>query len=274
MKIRKVLNSPIVRASCILEILSVCGFTGLAFLFFAQSVWASNFNVNPTSLQLSASVKSAVFNVINNNNEKLNCQIDVKEWSQDKDGKDVYTNTKDIVFFPKIMVIEPNEQRAIRIGITVPAGVKEKTYRIFVEEIPSPKKEGGASDSTKQIKAGLNIAFRYAMPIFVVPVKPQEKVVIEKVNLEKGTAAAFIKNEGNVHTRLLSVAFKGKNAGGKEIFSQNLTGWYILQGISSRYETPMPKEVCQSLATIEVVAQSENYTINGNLNVQKQMCGQ
>src|SRR5512134_2372390 len=135
----------------------------------ASPTLASNFNIMPTSLDLSAGVKSGVFSVVNSGDEKLNCQIDLKEWSQDAEGKDVYTEAKDIVFFPKIMTVEPNEQRAVRIGIKGPPTLKEKTYRLFVEEIPSQKKQSDEKTAGK-ITAGLTIAFRYATPIFVKPV--------------------------------------------------------------------------------------------------------
>jgi fimbrial chaperone protein len=220
-------------------------------------------------------VKSGVFSVINSGNEKLNCQVEVKEWSQDADGKDVYTDTKDIIFFPRIMTIEPNEQRAIRVGIKVPASTKEKTYRIFVEEIPSQKKEPEDKTSAKQIKAALTIAIRYAVPIFIAPLRPQQNASIEKVDLSNGMATAIIKNAGNVHIKLLSVAFKGKAADGKELFSKDVTGWYVLQGLSRQYETTVPNEACRDLATIEVSAQTVNFTLNKRtLTVDRNMCPQ
>src|SRR5512147_671744 len=232
---------------------------------------ASNFSITPTSLDLSGSVKSGVFSVVNSAEEKLNCQIDLKEWSQDADGKDVYTEARDIVFFPKIMTVEPNEQRAVRIGIKGPPSLKEKTYRLFVEEIPSQKKQSDEKTAGK-ITAGLTIAFRYATPIFVKPVKPQESGVIEKVDMSKGVAKAAVRNKGNIHFKLLTVTFLGKATDGKELFSKEVAGWYLLHGMSRSFETPVPKEVCANLATIEVNAQAENFTINGTLNVQKKMC--
>src|SRR5512143_3864256 len=122
--------------------------------------YSANFSISPTSLELAGGVKSGVFSVINSGEDKVNCQIDVKEWSQDADGRDVYTAAKDIVFFPKIMTVEPNEQRAVRIGIKSPPSLQEKTYRLFVEEIPSQKKASEQKETGK-ITVGLTIAFRY-----------------------------------------------------------------------------------------------------------------
>jgi fimbrial chaperone protein len=254
--------------------LLVLAFVGLSFVAFASaSAWASNFRITPTALELSGGAKSGAFSIINSDTEKLNCQIDVKEWSQDADGKDVYTETKDIVFFPKIMTVEPNEQRSVRVGIKGLQSAKEKTYRLFAEEIPSQKKTQEAGSPSK-IAAGLTIAFRYATPIFVKPARPQESGIMDNVNMTNGLARALVKNAGNVHFKLLSVKFRGKTIDGKELFSQDVAGWYVLQGMTRSYEATVPKEVCKNLATIEVTAQAENFTVNGTLNVQKNMCTQ
>lgn len=246
----------------------------LALLSWApRPAFASNFSITPTSLELSGGAKSGVFSIINSDTDKLNCQIDVKEWGQDADGKDVYTDAKDIVFFPKIMTVEPNDQRSVRVGIKGPQSAKEKTYRLFAEEIPSQKKEQEAKAPGK-IAAGLTIAFRYATPIFVKPARPQESGVIDKIDMTKGVARALVKNAGNIHFKIQSVKFRGKALDGRELFSQDVAGWYVLQGMTRPYEATVPKEVCKDLATLEVSAQAENFTVNGKLNVQKNMCTQ
>jgi fimbrial chaperone protein len=232
---------------------------------------AGNFSISPTSLELRGGAKSGAFSIINSGSEKLNCQIEVKEWSQGADGKDVYSEAKDIVFFPKIMTVEPNEQRAVRVGVKGPPSMKEKTYRLFIEEIPSQEKAEAGKPSGK-ITAGLTIAFRYATPIFVKPVKQEEGAVIDGVALSKGIVTATVRNTGNIHIKLLSVAFRGKARDGRELFSRDAAGWYILHGMSRRYESAVPKEVCKDLATIDVVAQAENFTVNGTLNVQGKAC--
>jgi len=242
-------------------------------LLTSSPVFASNFSITPTSLELSGSVKSGAFSVINSGTEKLNCQVDVKEWSQDADGKDIYTETKDVVYFPKIMTVEPSEQRAIRIGLKGPLSPKEKTYRLFVEEIPSQQKPTDEK-KTGKISAGLTIAFRYATPVFVKPIKQQESAVIEDLLMSKGTVKASIRNTGNIHIKLLAVTFRGTAKDGKELFSKDVAGWYVLQAMARPYEVAVPKEMCKNLSVLEISAQSENFTINGKLNVQKNMCAQ
>jgi fimbrial chaperone protein len=247
---------------------------GLLFIaVFVSRAFAADFQIQPTTLDLGGNAKSGVFSVVNNGKEKIDFQISVKEWSQDAGGKDVYEDTKDIVFFPKIMSVEPFEQRAIRIGVKVPPSQVEKTYRLFVEEIPSPKKEPDVK-LKGNVQAGLTIAFRFATPIFVKPVKPQESYVIDRIEMSRGAVRAIVKNTGNVHVKLQAVKFSGKAANGKELYSKEIAGWYILHGLSLPYEAAVPNDLCGKLATIDVSAQTENININGTLNVQKSMCAQ
>jgi fimbrial chaperone protein len=252
----------------------VWAITSLLFLSLSTSAaFSADFQIEPTSLELGSNVKSGAFSVINNGSDKLNVQISVMEWAQDEAGKDVYGEARDVVFFPKIMTVEPNEKRAIRIGMKSPPSLKEKTYRLFIEEIPTKKIAPDIAVAEK-ITAGLTIAFRYAMPIFVSPVRRQESGVLEKVEMLQGVARAFVKNTGNVHIKLRNMTFRGKSVDGKELFSREVAGWYILQGLSRPYEATVPRELCGNLSTIEIKAAAENLNIDGTLNVHKEMCAE
>ena len=245
----------------------------LFMMVFVLPAIAADFQVQPTTMDLGGSVKSGVFSVINSGKEKIDFQVAVKEWTQDEQGKDAYLDTKEIVFFPKVMAVEANSQRAIRIGLKTPPSAREKTYRLLVEEIPTAKKTEDI-DAKKNIKAGLTIAFRFSMPIFVKPLKPQENYIIDKIEMSSSAIKANVKNTGNVHIKLRAVKFSGKAADGKELFSKEVAGWYILNGLSFSYEADVPKEVCKKLAKIDVNVQTEKGAINGTLNVEKKMCAQ
>lgn len=242
----------------------------LAVLFLVPEVLA-DFQVQPISMTLSAREKSGVFSVINNGSDKIDFQVSAKVWSQDENGKDVYADTEDIIFFPKVMTVEPNSQRAIRIGMKTPPSAREKTYRLFVQEIPTPRKAADV-EVQKKVRAGVTIAFRFALPIFIRPLKPQESYEIERVEVAGSAVKAMVKNTGNVHVKLRSVTFSGKDADGKEIFSKEIAGWYVLNGLSNPYIADIPKGICGQLARVDVNAQSEKSNISGTLNVQKSMC--
>jgi len=225
--------------------------------------FSGDWRVTPIRLDLGKDTKSGVITLTNEAQGKLNVQMKAMEWSQDADGKDQYIDTSDIIFFPKIMTVEKNEDRIIRVGIKIPAVAKEKTYRLFVEEIPEPRKSEGAS---------VAIAINFGVPIFVKPVKEEEKAEIAKIELKKDVLSTVVKNTGNVHFRINAVSIKGKNGKGEETFKTELGGWYLLNGAVRTYTASLPKEACGNTATMEVEVKTDNFSLNGRLDVDKAMC--
>ena len=232
---------------------------------------AGEFQVTPMSLDLPAGAKSGAFSVINNGNEKLNCEISIVEWSQDANGEDLYKPTKDLVFFPKLMTVEPHGQHIIRIGVTGQPGATEKTYRLFVTEIPASKNPAKVGETN--IKASVGIAFRFSMPIFRKPVQENSSSAVEKIELAKGALKVVIKNKGNTHLRIYTINVTGKGANGKTLFSKEIAGWYILHGLSRSHGTEIPPDVCAKLSRVDVAVEGDNVKLGGSLNVLKAMCG-
>jgi fimbrial chaperone protein len=240
----------------------------LLYIFFClflipPAAFSGEFRVTPIRLDFDRNTKSGVINIINEADEKLNVQMKAFEWTQDGEGKDQYTETNDIIFFPRIMVLEKKEERILRAGIRIPATTKEKTYRLFIEEIPDPKKAEGVN---------VAIAIRFGVPIFVKPLKEEMKGEIEKVELSKGVLNALVKNRGNSHFIINSIDIKGKKASGEEIFSKELSGWYLLSGVSRLYTTPIPQEVCKDLSKLDIEVKTDRFNLNGKLDVDQAMC--
>lgn len=237
----------------------------IVLLLTSHEAAAAGFQVSPITLELDRGIKSGVFTVINQDQQKMNFQISVSEWTQNTEGRDEYSETSDIVFFPKIMTLEAGEQRVIRIGVKGPPPLQEKTYRIFIEQIPTREKGKGVN---------IAISFRFAPPIFVKPATATTGGVINSIELTPGKVRAVVKNTGNVHFRINSILIKGMAANGSEVFSREIAGWYLLNHATRSLETEFPREKCRELSSIEIEAKTENFNLNGNLHVQKNMCGQ
>ncbi len=225
--------------------------------------YSGEFRVTPIRLDFEKGARSGVITVINEGEERLTVQMKAFEWSQDEEGKDRYTETNDIIFFPRLMTLEKKEGKILRAGIRVPASLKEKTYRLFIEEIPSPKKTEGVN---------IAIAIRFGVPIFAKPLREEVKGEIPKIELNKGALNIVVKNSGNVHFIINSVAIKGRDPKGEEIFSKELSGWYLLSGVSRSYLTSIPKEVCKELIKLEVEVKTNRLNLNGKLDVNQTMC--
>jgi fimbrial chaperone protein len=237
------------------------------WLLTSFTALAGQFSVSPITMELGPKMKSGVFTVTNSGKDKINFQISVSEWMQDAAGKDVYAETRDIVFFPKIMTVDGGEQRVIRVGFKIPPVLKEKTYRIFIEEIPPPKKR-------EAVGARVTFAIRFAPPIFIMPPRIKTDGVIENISVTKDKISAVVRNTGNVHLRMNSILIKGRSADGAEVFSKEIDGGYVLNNVARRIEVPFPQGKCKGLSFIEIEAKAENINLNGKLDVQKGVCSQ
>jgi fimbrial chaperone protein len=232
-------------------------------LFLPADAGSGEWRVTPIRLDFGREAKSGVITVINEKAEKLQVQLKAMEWTQDAEGKDLYAETNDILFFPRILIFDKAEERIVRAGIRMPSVAREKTYRLFLEEIPEPKKA-----------EGVNVAFaiRFGVPIFIKPLKEEAKGEIEKIEMSKGTIDARVKNTGNLHFIIHSVIVKGKNRSGAEIFSTEHGGWYLLAGASRVYTTSLPQGVCPELARIAVAVKTDKVPLTGEVAVDKTMC--
>jgi fimbrial chaperone protein len=224
---------------------------------------AGDWRVSPIRLEFDRQAKSGALTVINESKEKLHVQMRAFDWTEDAEGKDQYAESAEVVFFPKMMVLEKGEERIVRTGIRVPAAGREKTYRLFIEEIPEPKKGEGTN---------VTIAIRFGVPIFVKPLKEESKGLLENVKLDQGTFRATVKNVGNEHFVIHSVAVKGKNRGGEEVFSMEIAGWYLLSGASRVYQTPVPAEICEKMARLEIGVKTDKFSLDQQLDVDTHMC--
>jgi len=235
----------------------------ISIIISPSLTFSGDFRVTPIRLEFDRANKSGVVTVVNEAEEKLSVQMKAFEWTQDAEGKDQYTETNDVIFFPRLMALEKNEERVIRAGIKIPAISREKTYRLFIEEIPSPQKAEGAN---------IAITIRFGVPIFSKPIKEDIKGQIEKIELSKGLLNANLVNKGNTHFVINSIEIKGKNDKNETIFSKELSGWYLLNGASRVYATPIPEEVCKGLSKIELDVKTNRFNFNGRLDVDQAMC--
>jgi fimbrial chaperone protein len=226
---------------------------------------AGEFAVSPITMELGPGVKSGAFTVTNTGGDKISFQVSASEWTQDAEGKDLYAETRDLVFFPKILTVEKGEQRVIRVGFRFPAGAAEKTYRLFIEEMPSPQNRGAGG-------ARVSFVIRFAPPVFVAPAERKTAGAIDAIRLHGGKISAVVRNRGNVHFRVNSFLLRGRSADGAEIFSREIDGGYVLQGAARKIEVPFPQENCANLSVIEIEAKAANLNLNGKLDVQQGMC--
>lgn len=236
----------------------------VVFFFIPLSAYCGQWRVSPIRLDLNKDSRTGVLTITNDEDVKLQLQMKAFEWTQDEHGADKYKETADIIFFPKIIVYEKKEDKILRAGIKVPAVAVEKTYRLFIQEIPEQKK---AEPGTQ-----IAVAIRFGVPIFVKPLKEDLRGEIADLKISKGSVSAVIENKGNVHFQIRSIGFRGKNTKGEEIFSKELQGWYLLSGASRAYHAEIPADTCKDIAGMSIEVKTDKSILNGNLDADKAMC--
>jgi fimbrial chaperone protein len=237
-------------------------------LFLGNHSTAANFDIKPIKIFLDPQTRIEKLILRNVSEDDLTVQIKGYQWSQNEKGQDVYQETKDIIIFPKIATIKKEEEKIIRIGTNLNSGSVEKTYRIFVEEIPTVEKKDTKGST-------IHMYMKIGVPVFISPLRNEEKGMIEAVNLNKGKAEIKVINKGNLHFLVTAIQIKGNNSQGKEVFSTVLGGWYILSGLSKAYEVSIPQDICGKMDKLNIeVKTNNNVVFKEQLQVEKPMCGQ
>jgi len=236
----------------------------LLLLLLPVAARAGDWRVSPIRLDLGRDAKSGAVTVANDSDDRLQVQMKAFEWTQDAEGKDQYEETGEILFFPRLMILERKEEKILRAGIRIPAVAKEKAYRLFIEEIPEPGKAEGVN---------VAVAIRFGVPIFVKPLKEEARGEVGAMTMSAGALLVPVNNTGNVHFVVQSVLLRGKNGAGEEIFSRELSGWYLLAGVSRGYTTTVPLEACGTMAVIEAEVKTDKLPLRGRMVVDRSNCG-
>lgn len=260
-------NQRRISLTCFLVVLMLCFVAG-AGVFSASAAQAGEWRVTPIRVNFERGARIGTVNVRNDGDTAMNFQVKAMAWAQDAEGKDQYEETNELIFFPKLLAIPPHEERVIRVGLRGPGGgAKEKTYRLYVEEVSPPRKDPDAGGAT------VAVTVRFAVPLFVFPTKEELGGQLEKIEVDKGTIKAFVRNTGNKHFRVTSLQFKGKNAKGEETFSQSLDGWYVLNGVTRAFSMPVPHDACGKTDLIEVqISTDRKIVLTGSMPVDKSQC--
>jgi len=239
----------------------------LLILAILQGSWvyAANFDIKPIKIVLDEKVKLEKLTLKNVSDTAFPIQVTAYEWSQDEKGDDVYTETKDIILFPKILSIQPREEKLIRIGTNVKPGMREKTYRIYVEEMPSPERESQG--------ATIRLFMKIGIPVFINPPRIEDRPDIRAITMKDGKVGIDVSNGGNSHFMVTGVNVQGEDGEGKGRFNRDIGGWYLLSGSSKVYETSIPQEACGAITNLTVELKTNKTTIKRKVPVENTMCG-
>jgi fimbrial chaperone protein len=225
--------------------------------------WAGGFQVYPIRVYLNAGASSTLMTVKNDGAERLRLQVSVMAWDQNKQGEMILNPTEDIIFYPTLLTINPDDQRNLRVGTHPKEVSKERSYRIFVEELPP---------NEKLQSSGVRFLTKVSIPIFLQPRKVETKGVIDQLTLRKGELSFDIKNDGNVHIQPREIRVRGTSSDGGVQLDRKIPGWYVLTGGLREYRIDLPKNECLKIKDLKVEFEINEKPVNESYSVPADAC--
>ena len=235
----------------------------LLMLGSASGAAAATFTVNPTQIFLSGKTTTALLTLRNDSDESLRFQLTAFAWQQTPSGEMTLTPTRDVVFFPALLTLEPKAERRIRVGTTVTAAAQERTYRIFVEELPQA--DGPKANAVR-------VLTKMGIPIFIRPAKEIATADLRDLALRAGSLRFSLDNRGSVHFVPQRVVVRAAGASGERLAEHEMKAWYILAGGRREFEVAAPAEQCARVASLSVEVEFDTNVLKESLQTPGGTC--
>jgi fimbrial chaperone protein len=206
---------------------------------------AATYTVNPTRIYLKASATSALMTLKNESGTPLRMQLRAQRWEQARTGEMQLTPSDDLIVFPTLLTLAPGEARKVRVATAAGFTDVEKTYRLYVEELPPPS--GAAPEG-----ASVRILTRMGIPVFLQPARPTATAVLQGLGLEDGALAFELANTGNTHYIPESILVRGFTAAGQPVAEWPVNGWYVLANGTRAFTVRIERPGCEKVRSLLV----------------------
>ncbi len=170
--------------------------TAFSFVSLAN---AAGWEIDPVRIELSTQQQTAALSVKNTTNQSTSIQIQAVTWSQ-RDGKDIYVPTKELLVSPPIVTIAPRSEQIVRVALRRDANAaKELTYRLNMQELPAKQ----SANFT-----GVKVALRVTLPVFVQSLKggAMPKMEWDILRMQEDQLKVTLRNTGNAHVQISDFA--------------------------------------------------------------------
>jgi fimbrial chaperone protein len=223
--------------------------------------------ISPVQVYLSPKASTSVLTLRNGSSEAARFQVTVFAWGQRPDGGEpLLTPTEDILVSPPLLILGPAEERKIRIASATSVGAVEKTYRLVIEELRSPKHD---SESEPQIR----MLRTFSLPIFLLPPKPVTQGHVDTLGVDGRHWSFALKNTGSVHIQSLGFAIKALGSSGETIVERQIGGGYVLAGARRTFEIRFTQGECAGVKRFSVDVKTPHGSATETVEVPQQTCG-
>lgn len=209
--------------------------TVTALLSSGADAWAGELKLSTVRIELNDKQSSTALIVSNVGETDTLVHFRVMSWGQ-AEAEDVLSPTQDVMVNPPMAAIAAGQKQMIRIGYKGNLQQQtERTYRLFVEEVPRQNRE-----RVQAVETYLKIS----LPVFVAPLAKTESRLSGVIDRTSGQPVLRLHNASGSHVRLVSYTLStpGRWQGEKQ------TGLhYVLPGATMAL--PLPADARISGAT-------------------------
>jgi fimbrial chaperone protein len=226
---------------------------------------AAAFSIDPTQIRLSARAASALLTVRNESAAPVRLQVSAFAWGQAAGGEMQLGATDDIVFFPALFTLAPGESRKVRVGTTAAFGPVERSYRLFVEELPG-------EPGTRPSGTAVQVLTRMGIPVFLQPDSPRASASLNALAAGDGVVSFRLQNTGTVHFVPDGVRLLGTDERGTAVFERAIRSWYVLAGGIREFQVTVEPPHCQQVRLVHVEVQIGDTVMRERLETPRGTC--
>lgn len=226
---------------------AIAALTALAVPATAQ---ATTLKIYPVLIQLDGKTPVQTMTIENSSDALARMQVRVVAWRQDN-GQDLFDDTRDILANPPLFEVAAGAQQIARFGLRTTAGATEKSYRIFLEEIPTERPLAPGEVRT---------LLRVSIPIFVPAPGAQPSLDWQLSGTGDKQVTVTVRNSGGAHIHLNRIDIRRADGTALTTRQESI---YILPGATRSFllDTPGTVRAGEKL-TLDATSDTQRLSVN------------